>query len=456
MYEKVFEGEPVLTLQADRSDVTFALESYGSGDYWERGIYLDEHPMESFDMTVTWTITWGEVTQTGSFQVCARIPENGIPEGISIMPSGTITAKAGEPFTMTVSMIPEGWTMDGVEPVIYIDGEADSVETNGLAATVMYNEPGWYVLDVQAGAKSYFFWQDVLIKVTDAKGNVPEAPDMVLNIDMADSYVVGEVVPLSSQLMNNVGWSNWIDTLTKDGQPYAYEGVWDSDLEVDGFVATETGTYTYSISVEDLLGRKISESHTFMVVEGTPLTFGGVSVATGDGSLDISVRLSGGMSTPSTRVDLYRGLSNNVRVGTVTGKGTSYLFDQLIDGLYQAVVHTTDGTSSFAQATGFYEVKNGKVTALTGTLTLPKALREIDEEAFYGTAAATVIVPSGTTTIGAHAFQNSYVTRITIPASVTSIADNAFEGASRYITVVTPAGSKAETWAKNHGYLVEN
>lgn len=60
-------------------------------------------------------------------------------------------------------------------------------------------------------------------------------------------------------------------------------------------------------------------------------------------------------------------------------------------------------------------------------LTLPASLREIEEEAFEGIAADTVIIPDGVTRIGARAFADSRVRLLVIPDSVTDIAPNAFD-----------------------------
>ena len=51
----------------------------------------------------------------------------------------------------------------------------------------------------------------------------------------------------------------------------------------------------------------------------------------------------------------------------------------------------------------------------------------IEEEAFAGIAADTVIIPDDVTTIGPRAFADSNVRLVVIPASVTEIGEGAFE-----------------------------
>ena len=87
-------------------------------------------------------------------------------------------------------------------------------------------------------------------------------------------------------------------------------------------------------------------------------------------------------------------------------------------------------------------------------LALPKALKIIDTEAFYGdTAIDKVVVPEGTTEIRARAFANSTLSEINLPDSLTFIDDTAFEGLSG-IAVTASEGSYAYDWAVRNGFIV--
>ena len=87
------------------------------------------------------------------------------------------------------------------------------------------------------------------------------------------------------------------------------------------------------------------------------------------------------------------------------------------------------------------------------TLTLPKALQIIEEEAFYGnTSIGKVVVPDGTTEIHARAFAQSTLKEINLPGSLTFIDDTAFEGLTG-LTVTAREGSWAYDWALSKGYI---
>ena len=88
------------------------------------------------------------------------------------------------------------------------------------------------------------------------------------------------------------------------------------------------------------------------------------------------------------------------------------------------------------------------------TITLPSALKTIDEEAFCGnTSIEKVIIPEGTTQIGNRAFAYSSLTEIELPESLETIADDAFEG-SPSVTITAPVNSYAFSWAVSNGYTV--
>ncbi len=89
-----------------------------------------------------------------------------------------------------------------------------------------------------------------------------------------------------------------------------------------------------------------------------------------------------------------------------------------------------------------------------GTLTLPAALKIIEEEAFCGnTSISRVIVPEGATTIEARAFADSSLTEIVLPSTLSSIDPNAFSGCGQF-AVSAPEGSYAYNWAVEKGYIV--
>lgn len=96
-----------------------------------------------------------------------------------------------------------------------------------------------------------------------------------------------------------------------------------------------------------------------------------------------------------------------------------------------------------------------RVAAAGSTLVIPSAITVIEEEAYVGVAAEVIICPEGCTTIEALAFSGCVNLRtVVISAATTSIADNAFSGSDSNLTVQTPEGSYAESYATAHGYNV--
>lgn len=88
----------------------------------------------------------------------------------------------------------------------------------------------------------------------------------------------------------------------------------------------------------------------------------------------------------------------------------------------------------------------------TNTLTLPRALTEIEDDAFAGNRAAThVIIPNGVITIGERAFEDCSFTTVEVPATVTSIGDYAFVYGN--VTIYGYGGSEAQRFAADHGDL---
>ena len=102
---------------------------------------------------------------------------------------------------------------------------------------------------------------------------------------------------------------------------------------------------------------------------------------------------------------------------------------------------------------------SGCVSALAGTLTLPKSLKVIEKEAFYGDRSLDyVYLPEGLERIEARAFMGSSLWSINLPESLYSIADDALPGPGQ-VSVSAKRGTYAYDWAVENGYiedLIEN
>ena len=84
------------------------------------------------------------------------------------------------------------------------------------------------------------------------------------------------------------------------------------------------------------------------------------------------------------------------------------------------------------------------------TFTLPLSLQEIEEDAFAGTAAETVILPEGLLQIGDEAFAGmSDLSDVYIPGTTEYIADTAFS-ITADLTIHGIEDSYAEEWANKH------
>ena len=112
--------------------------------------------------------------------------------------------------------------------------------------------------------------------------------------------------------------------------------------------------------------------------------------------------------------------------------------DRIIIEKIQGVNHREEvRTSSFDSCVFICSI------ASAATLTLPAAVKEIEEEAFYGDSSLDeVVLPEGIEKIGARAFAGSSIRRIFLPASLSEISEDAFDSCADVIGY-GPSGSFA-------------
>jgi len=98
-----------------------------------------------------------------------------------------------------------------------------------------------------------------------------------------------------------------------------------------------------------------------------------------------------------------------------------------------------------------------EVTVLPRSVTtMPDDLVSIDSEAFEGAAFQAVVLGSNVTGIGGRAFANcAQLIDIVIPETVITIAYDAFDGCRSDLVILGTAGSPAEAFADQQGYIFE-
>ena len=458
LYRQVYEGNPVLTFTMDNPGVTVKTESYISGNYWQTSFMLEDTPEEDFDLTISWTITWGSQTQTGTLKGCFRMPDQGILRGISFAEGDVLTVKAGEPAVAHIQLNPEGWTLEGRQPEVtdVFCGAVDDYTVDGLTVTVVPEEPGYYTLEAIVGIANIHAGESIALKVTDAEGNLEEPEPLTIGFNMNSTYVLGDTVPLVYSVNDAIGgFKEYSETLYMGETPIDPVRDYDEVYGAEVFAPTAAGSYRFVISATDKLGRSAAAEATFTVMEPSALVFDGISLSGSDKSITAFLDVSGGRVNPTVTVNLYQGSRNEYRVVSEQAHGPVMTFWDLEDGKYLAVATATDGESSITLSSAWCVIYGGAVKVYEGTLNMPASLTAVEEEAFTGLQASEVVFADGLETIGSKAFKDAYVTSLVLPASVTSIAEDAFEGCSKYLTVTAPAGSYAAAWAQENGYLLK-
>ena len=89
-------------------------------------------------------------------------------------------------------------------------------------------------------------------------------------------------------------------------------------------------------------------------------------------------------------------------------------------------------------------------------LILPTGLKTIEPGAFTGVAAMKIVVPASVTSIKSKAFSGCVnLAYLELPGGSISIADDILQGCGN-VTIICPAGSAAEKWAKKNALTVQH
>ncbi len=99
-----------------------------------------------------------------------------------------------------------------------------------------------------------------------------------------------------------------------------------------------------------------------------------------------------------------------------------------------------------------YVTHSGDLPFTGPVLKLPSSLRTIDEEAFTGIAAHTIVIPENTV-IGKRAFAGCQAAFVVIPGTVKTIDDQAFDDCEN-LCFVCGSDTPAADYAEKHGIPV--
>ena len=230
---------------------------------------------------------------------------------------------------------------------------------------------------------------------------------------------------------------------------------------VDGIVYTPDGTRMIAVlasaSGEVRIAEGVTEIPTFLFINNNRIT----GVVIPEGVTNIRNQAFGWCDS-LTNVVIPEGVT---RIGYGAFKGSENLTSVTLpstlsvigDKAFPASTIIRSEPNTYAHT---WALKNGYTwqpaeQPESKVMKLPAGLKSIQQEAFRGSAAESIVLPDGCAEIGAKAFADcATLRRVEIPASVAVIAEDAFEGCSNELVIVTPKGSAAERFAQAHGISV--
>ena len=276
---------------------------------------------------------------------------------------------------------------------------------------------------------------DILIKVADENGNLPETQPLTIYPSWPASAVVGDTLYPSLYWYNAVLPVTWHMTV-QQGDEVIREideftgGDW-------GVLLTEAGDYTLACRAEDALGRVATASATAVAAaEHGPLSVDSLEVwfkELGPRSHDAFPRVhyTGGEGSLSFRYQIW----------AANGFGDWYM------------TWETKGSDQNTSCPYFWLGEDGdhyfKAIVTDGVTTA-----EVSSPVFHvgGWPPATrLVLPEDLTTIGAEAFIGTDAIAVVIPPSVTEIDGNPF-GSGVWFIYGQP-GSYAETYARENNFI---
>ena len=320
----------------------------------------------------------------------------------------------------------------------------------------------------------------IIVVLTSASGEIHIAEGVteisygLFNVSGITSIVIPEGV-------TNIGdWAfGWCDDLTSVTLPSTLETLGESAFascnkltsivdksgkftkNVDGIVYTPDGTRMIAVlasaSGEVRIAKGVTEIPTFLFINNNRIT----GVVIPEGVTNIGNQAFGWCDS-LTSVVIPEGVT---RIGYGAFKGSENLTSVTLPSTLSVIEVEAFPASTIIRSepntyAHTWALNNGYTWQPAGqseikVMKLPAGLKSIQQEAFRGSAAESIVLPDGCTEIGAKAFAAcTGLRRVEIPASVAVIAEDAFEGCSNELVIVTPKGSAAESFAQAHGLSV--
>lgn len=186
----------------------------------------------------------------------------------------------------------------------------------------------------------------------------------------------------------------------------------------------------------------------------TPTTIGNLTYNVNTVSQTASCQGFASDATDKTTVDIPATIIYNNKVCNVSIGTAAFLDQTSIESVTIAEGITSITSSAFSNCSNLsklslpstisiiYSNAFQNCSKLTGDLTLPENIKEVQKDAFYGTGyTGTLVLPEGLTTLGTYAFRGiKFTGTLTIPSTLSSMGESAFSGCTGFTNLVIKEG----------------
>ena len=481
-----FETGPVWNVMLEDHQNEVKLSWHNFEDEGERyapkgiSIHADGAPSEPCDVHFHVDCTWGkgEDAQTITSTGVIHYEVVDLPTGANI--PDTIDLDVNEGSDLDLSFVPEGYTFGDDDRISYYfheDFEREDWE-DGHTLHIEPFEPGYFTAWVAVVSGNISIGKDVLFRVRDEDGNLPEdvAP-CIGNYPVVDYYL--------GDLNNDEGW-----LLDRSLHSFTTENI--SALR-ECYGDNPEIHWNYEViegKADVVLSLKISEDmlSSELIVESLPAKPGYSVIRLSNswndgptGTVDLRVNwlaqpenMADDLTIPdrlilsvgeTRRFEVYLNDINDP--GDLDSESAWFRFDDndIVEiwedpddgnGLTLTGLQPGLARGSVFEGTGTNLVFRKYITVYVrdtdnySAMFLPGSLQTIEEEAFESTNGNIANIPNVCETIGPRAFADCNALReVYIPNSVTEISDTAFEGCHDIVFFTN--NQLARNWADAHG-----